>query len=86
MSHVWPNGKFLIFLFQFGLLAIKVIAFWEILLLALLHTQNGVLCMVKHEISIISHWFGALAFKAMTFSKISLISHQKSAICLKLSN
>ena len=54
MSYVWPNGKFLIFLFQFGLLAIKVIAFGEISLLALLHTQNGVLCMVKHEISIIS--------------------------------
>ena len=54
MSHVWPNGKFLILLFQFGSLAIKVTAFWEILPLALLHTQNGVLCMVKHEISIIS--------------------------------
>ena len=48
-------------LVKFGSLAIKVIAFWEILPLALLHTQNGVLCMVKHEISIISpiglvHW------------------------------
>ena len=65
MSYVWPNGKFLIFLFQFGLLAIKVIAFWEISLLALLHTQNGVLCMVKHKISIISpiglvHWLAKL--------------------------
>ena len=65
MSHVWPNGKFLIFLFQFGSLAIKVIAFWEISPLALLHTQNGVLCMVKCEISIISpiglvHWLSKL--------------------------
>ena len=32
------------------------------------------------------HWFGALAFKAMAFSEILLISHQKPAICLKLSN
>ena len=61
MSYVWPNRKFLIFPCQLGLLAIKIIAFWEILPLALLHTQNGVLCMVKHEISIISpiglvHW------------------------------
>ena len=61
MSYVWPNGKFLPFPCQFGLLAIKVIAFWEISPLALLHTQNGVLCMVKCKISIISpiglvHW------------------------------
>ena len=35
-----PNGKFLIFPFQFGSLAIKVIAFWEILPLALLRTQK----------------------------------------------
>ena len=54
MPYVWPNGKFLIFPFQFGSLAIKVIAFWEISPLALLCTQNGVLCMAKCEISIIS--------------------------------
>ena len=77
MSYVWPNGKFLIFPCQFGLLAIKVIAFWEISPLALLRSQNGVLCMVKHEISIISpHWFGMLAVNARAFSKISLVSHQ----------
>ena len=40
MSYVWPNGKFQTFPFQFGSLAIKVIAFWEILPLALLHTQK----------------------------------------------
>ena len=32
MSYVWSNGKFLIFLFQFGTLAVKAMAFWEILL------------------------------------------------------
>ena len=32
MSQVWPNGKFLIFLFLFGMLAVKAMAFWEILL------------------------------------------------------
>ena len=32
MSHVWPNEKLLIFLFLFGTLAIKAMAFWEILL------------------------------------------------------
>ena len=30
MSQVWPNGKFLIFLFLFGMLAVKAMAFWEI--------------------------------------------------------
>ena len=32
MSQVWPNGKFLLFLFLFGTLAVKAMAFWEILL------------------------------------------------------
>ena len=32
MSHVWSNGKFLIFLFLFGTWAVKAMAFWEILL------------------------------------------------------
>ena len=54
MSYVWSNGKFLIFLFLFGSLAIKVMAFWEIALLALLCALNCVLCMVKCEISNIS--------------------------------
>ena len=30
------------------------------------------------------HWFGTLAFKAMAFSEILLISLQKSAVCLKI--
>ena len=30
MSQVWPNGKFLIFLFLFGMLAVKAMAFWKI--------------------------------------------------------
>ena len=71
MFYVWPNGKFLIFLFQFGLLAIKVMAFWEISLLALLGALNCVSCMVKHEISNISPLcFGSLAIKAMAFWEI----------------
>ena len=77
MSYVWPNGKFLIFLFQFGSLAIKAMAFWEILLLALLCALYGVSSMVKREISNISpHCFGAMAVKAMAFCEISLFSHQ----------
>ena len=65
---------------QFGSLAIKVIEFWEILLLDLLHTQNGVLCMVKCEISIIPpiglvHWLSKLWH---------LAKFQKSAVCLKI--
>ena len=32
MSHVWSNGKFPIVLFLFGTLAVKAMAFWEILL------------------------------------------------------
>ena len=54
MSHVWSNGKFPIFLLLFGLLAIKAMAFWEILPLALLCASSYVLCMVKCEISNIS--------------------------------
>ena len=77
MSYVWPNGKFLIFLFQFGSLAIKAMAFWEILPLALLGALNCVSCMVKCEISNISPlWFGVLAVKARAFREISLFSHQ----------
>ena len=51
VSYVWPNGKFLIFLFQFGSLVIKAMAFWEISPLALLCALNYVLCMAKWEIS-----------------------------------
>ena len=54
MFYVWPNGKFLIFLFLFGLLAIKAMAFWKISLLALCCALNCVLCMAKHKISNIS--------------------------------
>ena len=61
VSYVWPNGKFLIFLFQFGPLVIKAMAFHEILQLALLCTLNSILCMAKQEISNFSlsslaHW------------------------------
>ena len=52
--NVLPNGKFLIFLFLFGLLAVKAMAFWEILPLALLCASSYVSCMVKWEISNIS--------------------------------
>ena len=38
--YVWPNWKFLIFLFQFGSLAIKAMAFWKNLPLALLRTTK----------------------------------------------
>ena len=54
MFNVLPNGKFLLFLFLFGILAIKAMAFWEILPLALLHASSYVSCMVKWEISNIS--------------------------------
>ena len=77
MSYVWSNGKFLIFLFQFGSLAIKAMAFWEILPLALLCALYGASSMVKCEISNISpHCFGVVAVKAMAFWEISLFSHQ----------
>ena len=54
MSHVWSNGKFLLFLFLFGMLAVKAMAVWEILPLALLCASSYVSCMVKWEISNIS--------------------------------
>ena len=54
MSHVWSNGKFQIFLFLFGSLAIKAMAFWEISQLALLCASSYVSGMAKWEISNIS--------------------------------
>ena len=57
VSHIWPNGKFLIFPLQFGSLAIKVIAFWKISPLALLHTQKWCLMYGQmHEIFGLVHW------------------------------
>ena len=55
MSYVWPNGKFLIFPFQFGSLAIKshsILGNFGIGTAS--YTKNGVLCTVKCEISNIS--------------------------------
>ena len=52
--NVLPNGKFLLFLFLFGTLAIKAMAFWEISLLAPFCASSYVSCMVKWEISNIS--------------------------------
>ena len=49
MSHVWSNGKFPIFLFLFGTLAVKAMAFWEILL-----SSHQNLLFLKHvKISLI---------------------------------
>ena len=77
MSYVWSNGKSLIFPFQFGSLAIKAMAFWEISPLALLHALYGVSSMVKHEISNISPCcFGTIVVKVMAFWEISPFSHQ----------
>ena len=82
MSHVWSNGKFLIFLFLFGSLAIKAMAFWEISPLALLHASSYISCMVKRKISNkIILLFGTLAVKAMAFWEILLSSHQNLPFC-----
>ena len=77
MSYVWPNGKFPIFLFQFGSLVIKAMTFWEILPLALLHTQKMVSYVWSNaKFLLFPNCFGVLAVTARAFSKISLISHQ----------
>ena len=52
--NVLPNGKFLLFLFLVGMLAVKAMVFWEILLLAPFCASSYVSCMVKWEISNIS--------------------------------
>ena len=54
MFNVLPNRKFLLFLFLFGLLAIKAMAFWEILPLAPFCASSYALCMAKWKISTIS--------------------------------
>ena len=57
----WSSLKSTLITYLVLLLAIKVIAFWEILPLALLCVLNYVLCMAKWEISNFSffslaHW------------------------------
>ena len=87
MSYVWPNGNFPIFLFQFGSLVIKAMAFWEILPLALLHTQKkGVLCMVKCEISIISQLFWCVGCHSQGIYQNLANFPPKSAICQNCQN
>ena len=78
-----PNGKFQIFLCQFGSLAIKVIAFWEILPFALLHTQKW--CLMYGQMQnfyYFSHWFGTLAVNARGIYRNFANFPSKSAICL----
>ena len=68
MSYVWSNGKFLIFLFLFGSLAIKVMAFWEISPLALLCALKIVSYVWSNmKFLIFPLLFGVLAVKAMAF-------------------
>ena len=67
----WSSLKSILITHLVLLLAIKVIAFWEILPLALLCALNHVLCMAKWEISNISFFqFGSLAIKAIAFWEI----------------
>ena len=64
-------------LFQFGSLVIKAMAFWEILPLALLHTQKRMSYVWSNaKFLLFPNCFGVLAVTAGAFSKISLISHQ----------
>ena len=55
MFYVLSNGKSLLFLILFGMLAIKGMAFHEILPFTPLCVAIYVLCIVKWEISTISH-------------------------------
>ena len=48
--NVLPNGKFLLFLFLFGTLAVKAMAFHEISSFTPFCAEIYVLCMVKREI------------------------------------
>ena len=54
MFNVLPNGKFPLFPLLFGMLAVKAMAFHEILLSAPFCAATYVSCMVKWEISTIS--------------------------------
>ena len=54
MSYVWSNEKFLLFLFLFGMFAIKAMAFHEISSFTPFCASSYVSCMVKQEISNIS--------------------------------
>ena len=76
MFNVLGNGKFLLFLFLFGTLAIKAMAFCEISSFAPFCAAIYVLGMVKWEISTISLLFDTLAIKVMAFWEIVLFSHQ----------
>ena len=83
----WSSLKSTLITYLVLLLAIKVIAFWEILPLALLHTQKWCLMYGQTQnFYYFPHWFGALAVKAMAFSEILLISHQNLPFVSKLPN
>ena len=66
-----------IFCFSLAHWSLKPMAFWEILLLALLHTQKWCLMYGQtRNFLLFPHCFGVLAVTARAFSEISLISHQ----------
>ena len=75
------------FLFQFGLLAIKVIAFWEILPLALLHTQKW--CPMYGQMQnfyYFPHCFGCNGCQSHGILGNFAVFPQKSAIFLNCQN
>ena len=81
MSHVWSNRKFPIFLFLFGSLANKAMAFWEILPLALLCALSYVSCMAKQEISNISLYIQLIGYLSQGILGNFAIG---PAVCIKL--
>ena len=53
------------------------------------HASHIILCLMygqTQKLLLFPHWFGSLAVNAREISKISLNSHQKSAVCFTWSN
>ena len=81
MFYVLSNGKFLLFFILFGMLAIKAMAFHEILpLCAISNVLCHVLCIVKWEISTISHSVWHVGYQSHGILQNFAIFPPKSAI------
>ena len=88
---IWLQfGKLLLFPHIFGSLAVKAVAFFEILSFHHKnHTSYIILCLMygqTQKLLLFPHWFGSLAVNARVIIKILIISHQLSAVWFILSN
>ena len=80
-------GKFLLFPLNFGSLAVKTMAFFEISSFSpASYIASCVTYSQIQKLILFPHWFGSLAVNAGAIIEILIISHQLSAVWFILSN